>query len=220
VVCAHTYALHLSISPHYRGYLVVISWLSRGYLVVLSWFYRGYILVISWLYRGQINISCPNTEDGMPFEEPDALYALLSSVQRLSLQEPVFLKCSADLTATQADALTDTAAKFEFVKGLIFCNLTKDRASPLFDRGEIETLAMKGGISGRAVGPKSLWLLSHTFRRHGRRFVLVGCGGIFTAEDAYARIKAGASLIQVRVRVRVRVHARVLSIARTLALCV
>jgi dihydroorotate dehydrogenase len=133
----------------------------------------------------------------MPFEEPDALHALLSSVQQLSLQEPVFLKCSADLTMPQADALMDTAAKFEFVKGLIFCNLTKDRASPSFDRGEIANLTMKGGISGRAVGPKSLRLLSHAFRRHGRRFVLVGCGGIFTAEDAYARIRAGASLIQV-----------------------
>ena len=53
-----------------------------------------------------------------------------------------------------------------------------------------------GGMSGKVVGEMSDDLISYIYKKTGREFVIVGCGGIFSAEDAYRKIKNGASLLQ------------------------
>ncbi len=53
-----------------------------------------------------------------------------------------------------------------------------------------------GGLSGKPVQDLSDKLLAHIYKREGKRFVLVGCGGVFSAEDAYKKIRLGASLVQ------------------------
>lgn len=128
-----------------------------------------------------VNVSCPNAYGGLPFEEPKRLNLLLSALDRVRTTKPVFLKFSSDVPFSVLDKLLAVASKHR-VAGLVLTNLTK--------------CSGKGGLSGGAVKDKSLAVLKHVKARTGNRFVLVSCGGIFTAEDAYERFRHGATLVQ------------------------
>ncbi len=80
-------------------------------------------------------------------------------------------------------------------KGVIFGNLQKDRKDPSFDAAEIEK-AGKGNFSGKPTYARSNGLIRLAYKKYKERFVIVGCGGIFSAEDAYTKIKLGATLLQ------------------------
>ncbi|MBR9692979.1 hypothetical protein GOV07_03560, partial [Candidatus Woesearchaeota archaeon] len=75
-------------------------------------------------------------------------------------------------------------------------NLGKDRATLKLKSKKKHYEPYKGGISGPVIKAKALALITHIKKRTGKRFVLVGCGGISTAEDAFVYILAGASLVQ------------------------
>lgn len=128
-----------------------------------------------------VNVSCPNAYGGLPFEEPARLEKLLSALDGIPTKKPVFLKFSPDLSFLTLNRLLAVAAKHR-VAGLVLTNLTK--------------CGGKGGLSGGAVKDKSLAVLKHVKARMKGRFVLVSCGGIFTAEDAYERFRNGATLVQ------------------------
>ncbi len=138
-----------------------------------------------------VNISCPNAFGGEPFTDPALLDRLLTSVDRCA-DKPVFVKLAADLTPHQLDAILDVATRHA-VAGFVCSNLTKDR-SRLDITGALPS--MKGGISGKAVQYLSDEQIRHVYRRTGGKYSIIGVGGIFTAEDAYRKIRAGASLVQ------------------------
>ena len=104
------------------------------------------------------------------------------------------MKCGADLSFAELDTLVEIAKKHR-LHGFILTNLTKKR-----DRAEIlpqEIIGLKhGGVSGKPVFQASNDLISHLYKTTGDRFVIIGCGGIFSAEDAYKKIRCGASLVQ------------------------
>jgi len=141
-----------------------------------------------------LNISCPNTFGGEPFTDPQRLAALLTELDKIETKKPVFLKCGADLSFAELDTLVEIAKKHR-LHGFILTNLTKKR-----DRAEIlpqEIIGLKhGGVSGKPVFQASNDLISHLYKTTGDRFVIIGCGGIFSAEDAYKKIRCGASLVQ------------------------
>ncbi len=141
-----------------------------------------------------INISCPNTFGGEPFTKPELLEPLLHSIDSLETRKPVFLKMPVDLSINEMEALVDVALRYR-VHGLIFSNLTKRR-----DRSEMRidepVPSLHGGLSGRPIFEASNHLLSHFYRHVGSRLVLIGTGGIFSAQDAYKKIRCGASLVQ------------------------
>lgn len=139
-----------------------------------------------------INISCPNTVSGQPFIDPDNLEKLLTTLDTIPTEKPVFIKLSPDLTEINLDAIL-AVTRVHRVHGIICANLTKKRDNPqLFDAAIPE----KGGVSGAAVQDMADQMLSHIYKKEGKRFVLVGCGGVFSAEDAYKKIRLGATLIQ------------------------
>jgi dihydroorotate dehydrogenase len=138
-----------------------------------------------------VNISCPNAIGGQPFTNPSALDKLLSAIDKVDCAKPIFLKLSPDLTHTEIDELLKII-KSHRVHGLIISNLTKPR-----DNVNIkDDVPEKGGISGKVVEGLSNDLLKYVYSKVGRDLVLVGVGGIFTAEDAYRKIRLGASLVQ------------------------
>ena len=139
-----------------------------------------------------VNISCPNAEGGQTFTVPAKLDMLLDSLDKIETKKPIFLKLTPDLSLDEVDALLDVARGHR-VHGLITVNLTKKRDNPKIIDADVPE---KGGISGKPVQALSDDLLSHIYKREGKRFVLVGVGGVFSAEDAYAKIRHGASLIQ------------------------
>lgn len=79
------------------------------------------------------------------------------------------------------------------VQGIICSNLTKRR-----DNEKIldANISEKGGMSGKIVGDLANEQLRYIYKRAGDRYVLMGCGGISSAEDAYEKIKSGATLVQ------------------------
>lgn len=140
-----------------------------------------------------LNISCPNTFGGEPFTTPQKLEALLSETDKVITDKPIFIKMPLNLKWEEFKALCDVAAKHN-IKGLIIANLNKERTEDkIFDK---IAYTAKGGISGRPTFDLSNELISHTYRAFGTRFVIIGVGGIFSAEDAYEKIKRGATLVQ------------------------
>jgi len=130
-----------------------------------------------------INISCPNAYGGHPFHRPKAYEELLKGIDVLRIKKPIFVKLSPDLTKANVDAIINISKKHK-VDGFIVSNLTK--------RHDIG----KGGLSGKAVEKSANEMLKYVYKKTRGRFVLIGVGGIFSAEDAYRKIKYGASLVE------------------------
>jgi len=140
-----------------------------------------------------INISCPNTCGGQPFIEPEALKLLLTEIDKIETSKPVLIKLSPDLPFDKIDELI-IIAKEHRVHGIICTNLTKKRDTPLLRDNNIPN---HGGISGLPVQKLSDEMIAHIYKKEGKRFIIIGSGGIFTAEDAYRKIRLGASLLQI-----------------------
>lgn len=139
-----------------------------------------------------LNVSCPNAYGGEPFHQPAALDALLRAYRQLHLTKPVFVKISPDLDLAVVDQLVQTMIQYH-VTGVICGNLTKDRSNPAIHDAVVPPV---GGLSGKPTRARSLALIRHIYQTAGNQLIIIGVGGIFSAEDAYADILAGASLIQ------------------------
>jgi len=145
-----------------------------------------------------INISCPNTKGGQPFVAPHKLDYLLDIVDEIPTEKPIFIKFSPDLSHQDIDELL-AAARSHRVHGIICTNLTKKRDAAVIREGTVPAV---GGLSGKMVQEQSEDMLAYIYRKEcqrkdGKQLVLIGSGGVFTAEDAYRKIRLGASLIHI-----------------------
>ncbi len=139
-----------------------------------------------------INISSPNTPGLRALQEAVALDALLAAVidARGPSGPPVFLKVAPDLDPADIDAIAKVVVDRR-VDALIVANTTVSRP-PLASRHAGES----GGLSGEPLKPLALQRLRDFRTATGGQLPLIAAGGIASAEDAYARIRAGASLVQ------------------------
>lgn len=138
-----------------------------------------------------INVSCPNAFGGQPFHHPETLDKLLAKIDKIPTAKPVFIKLSPDLSYFQIDKII-AVLKRHRVDGLIISNLTKKRPDQIMTKEALP----KGGISGKPVEKLSNELIAYIYKKTKKRFVIIGCGGVFSGKDAYMKIKLGASLIQ------------------------
>ena len=147
----------------------------------------------------ELNISCPNLLNLHNLKEqlasPSGLAKVLQQLSLLDLKRPVFIKMPLERSLEELDLLVETAKPFPFIQGLIFSNLAKDRNNPAFDPVEVQK-AGKGNFSGKPVERGSNEALRYVYKKYRDRFMLVGVGGVFTAEDAYMKVRSGASLVQ------------------------
>ena len=141
-----------------------------------------------------VNVSSPNTPGLRSLQARDALDALLGRVPRARddgrRRTPLLVKISPDLSDGECGEIADVALS-RGVDGLIVGNTTTDRP-PLRSAHREEA----GGLSGVPLFEPSTRLLSRMYRLTEGRLVLVGAGGIASGRDAYDKIKAGASLVQ------------------------
>ncbi|HEX6926542.1 MAG TPA: quinone-dependent dihydroorotate dehydrogenase [Longimicrobiaceae bacterium] len=149
-----------------------------------------------------VNVSSPNTPGLRSLQETEPLRALLRAVVERARARaaggsppPVLVKLSPDLTDTQAEEAVDIAAA-ERVSGVIAVNTTVERTGLRTPANEVERLGL-GGISGRPLRRRALELVARIYKHTGGRIPIIGVGGIFTAGDAWERLRAGASLLQV-----------------------
>jgi dihydroorotate dehydrogenase (fumarate) len=140
-----------------------------------------------------INISCPNTFGGEPFTTPQDLDDLLQAVDKLRVRRPVFVKFPIDKTWPETKKLLDVCARHA-VQGITLGNLYKDRATVQLQE-KFDT-SIKGNFSGKPCWEKSNELLEKMYAHYNHRFVFSGVGGVFSAEDAYTKIRLGASVVE------------------------
>jgi len=143
----------------------------------------------------ELNISCPNLKGSLSLYPPENLKKLLDALTKLKITKPVFVKMPIEKSDAEVRAMLAVIAKYKWITGVIFGNLQKDRKDPAFVKEEITT-AGKGHFSGKPTFMRSNQLIKLAYQEYGTRFVIVGCGGIFSAEDAYRKIRSGATLLQ------------------------
>jgi dihydroorotate dehydrogenase len=145
------------------------------------------------------NISSPNTPGLRALQATDELRGLIEALQKLraelvaagSKHRPIFVKiapdCDDDLLAAIAQTALDTA-----LDGLIVSNTTLARDAVKNSPHAAEA----GGLSGKPLFAPSTQVLRKMYKLTDGKIPLIGVGGISSAEDAYAKIRAGASLVQ------------------------
>lgn len=144
----------------------------------------------------ELNISCPNLHGEVDFYKPKNLQMLLQAVTALNLTRPVFIKMPIEKGNKEVLAMMEVITEFP-VAGVIFGNLQKDRTDTSFVKKEISAWeGKKGNFSGKPTWKRSNELIKLVYQRYGKSIVIIGSGGVFSAEDAYTKIRLGASLVQ------------------------
>jgi dihydroorotate dehydrogenase len=142
-----------------------------------------------------VNISSPNTPGLRDLQAAGRLAELLvaarAGLARAGKAVPVLVKIAPDLDREALGPLIETALA-EGAAGLIISNTTIARPASLRGRNKGEA----GGLSGRPLLAPSTALLRAAARIAAGRLVLVGAGGVATGADAYAKLRAGATLVQ------------------------
>ncbi len=142
----------------------------------------------------ELNISCPNLFGDVSFYPPQNLEELLTAVDRLKLKRPLFVKMPINNSDREILSMLKVIAKHS-PAGVILGNLQKDRKNPLLVKSEVRKFTV-GNFSGKPTFDRSNQLISLVYKHYKKRFIIIGCGGVFSAEDAYEKIKRGASLVQ------------------------
>lgn len=140
-----------------------------------------------------VNVSSPNTPGLRDLQAVESLRPVLQAVLD-SVEVPVLVKIAPDLSDEDVDAVADLAVELGLA-GIVATNTTIRRDGLRTDPAEVAAMGA-GGLSGPPVAERSLEVLRRLYRRVGDRLVLISVGGIETADQAWERILAGATLLQ------------------------
>ena len=146
-----------------------------------------------------INVSSPNTPGLRKLQDKEMLDELLTEISggrgssraahfpngSPSRQVPMLIKIAPDLTFDQIDDVVTLVQKHG-IAGIVATNTTIDHPTP-----------PEGGLSGAPLRARATECVHHVCRQTQGKLPIIGVGGIFTAEDAYEKIRAGASLVEV-----------------------
>jgi dihydroorotate dehydrogenase len=138
-----------------------------------------------------VNVSSPNTPGLRDLQAVESLRPILEAA-RSETSTPVLVKIAPDLTDAEIDEIADLAVELGLA-GIVATNTTVSRAG--LETPGLDTLG-EGGVSGPPLAERSLDVLRRLYARVGDRLALISVGGIETADDAWQRITAGASLLQ------------------------
>lgn len=137
----------------------------------------------------EVNISCPNTMAGEPFNEsPEALDRLFTELDKIDRPQPTLVKMPLNKSWGEFKALLDVLAEHN-VQALSIANLQKDRTGLEIPRD------WEGGLSGGPTYRASNAMIRQVYREYGERFAIAGIGGVFTPQQAYEKIRSGSSLV-------------------------
>lgn len=148
-----------------------------------------------------VNVSSPNTPGLRDLQAVDKLGPILRRVRREldaarpTPHLPLLVKIAPDLADEDLDRVTHLAIDVG-LDGIIATNTTIRRDGLVTPQAEIEAIGA-GGLSGRPLRERALEVLRRVRARAGARLVLVAAGGIATADDAWERVRAGATLVQI-----------------------
>jgi dihydroorotate dehydrogenase len=144
-----------------------------------------------------INVSSPNTPGLRSLQNVEPLIAIIRAARTardravMASPTPLLLKIAPDLSAADVEDIARVALE-EKLDGLVVANTTISRPESLMSRERTQT----GGLSGAPLLEMSTRLLRRVFELTRGQLPLVGVGGVSSGSDAYAKIRAGASLVQ------------------------
>ncbi|MGD0602113.1 MAG: quinone-dependent dihydroorotate dehydrogenase [Streptosporangiaceae bacterium] len=147
-----------------------------------------------------VNVSSPNTPGLRDLQSAERLRPVLVAVRQAldaavpGRHVPLLVKIAPDLTDTDVDAVADLALELG-LDGIIATNTTISRAGLASPAAEVAA-AGAGGLSGAPLRDRALAVLIRLRARTGDRLVLIAAGGIETPDDAWVRLRAGATLVQ------------------------
>ena len=152
-----------------------------------------------------INVSSPNTPQLRELQQSEQLTSLLVALQthNRELQKlygratpvPLLVKISPDLERRDLELIVDVIQRLE-IDGIIATNTTISRDNLRTNANRVEACGA-GGLSGKPLTNKATQIIAELYQLTHGRIPLIGVGGVFTAEDAWEKICAGASLVQV-----------------------
>jgi dihydroorotate dehydrogenase len=151
-----------------------------------------------------VNVSSPNTPGLRELQRAEALNELLSALQRRNQElasahprrvpVPLLVKIAPDLNEQELESIVEIAERANLA-GIIATNTTTSRAGLRTSQDKVAACG-EGGLSGAPLRPRSTEIIATLYRLTRGQMTIIGVGGVFTAEDAWEKISAGASLIQ------------------------
>ncbi|MDZ4850881.1 MAG: quinone-dependent dihydroorotate dehydrogenase [Pirellulaceae bacterium] len=146
-----------------------------------------------------LNLSCPNAKGGKDFFAiPGSISRLLEQLSPFGITCPVFLKVTPNPNSVEIERSIAEADPFAFVRGFMFNLPTGKPASLKLATPRTVLENMPGAVSGQPVSELINTCIRELYLRMPRhRFSIIAAGGIFNAEDAYQKIRLGASLLQI-----------------------
>jgi dihydroorotate dehydrogenase len=156
-----------------------------------------------------VNVSSPNTPNLRQLQDKAALSDILNALAETQngilknpenqnpphLPKPILVKVAPDLTFEALDEIL-ALAKSHQVAGIVATNTTITRPTTT-DTERASIYAETGGLSGKPLRARSTEIIRHIYKQSRGALPIIGVGGIFTAEDAWEKIAAGASLVQI-----------------------
>jgi dihydroorotate dehydrogenase len=147
-----------------------------------------------------VNVSSPNTPNLRQLQDKAALDEILSALQAINHSgplptRPVLVKVAPDLSFEALDEIVALAGPRDLA-GIVATNTTIARPATSDTAGAL-TYGETGGLSGRPLRARSTEVIRHLHRQTNGRLPIIGVGGIFSAEDAWEKVTAGASLVQI-----------------------
>lgn len=151
-----------------------------------------------------VNVSSPNTPNLRELQRPEMLAKLLEALQErnekraqdlsLSAPTPLLLKIAPDLNNHEIESIVEIATRTKLA-GMIATNTTVSRADLRTATATIAAIG-EGGLSGGPLRDRSNQVIALIYRLTNGTLPIIGVGGVFSAEDAWDKICAGASLVQ------------------------
>lgn len=145
-----------------------------------------------------VNVSSPNTPGLRELQEKEPLKRILTGLKETNKKQPkekpILLKIAPDLTTAQLDDIVEIISETA-IEGLIATNTTISREGLSYSREYIEAIGA-GGVSGAPLTQKSEEVISYLRKKLGPDLLIIGVGGIMSADDAVRKLEAGANLVQ------------------------
>ena len=141
-----------------------------------------------------INVSSPNTPGLRNLQAVDELRPIVDIVQK-STSTPVFVKIAPDLANEDIDAVAELAKEMKLA-GIVATNTTISRDRLSTPHRKVESMGA-GGVSGRPLTKRALEVTERLYKSLRGELAIISVGGIFSPQDAWERIAAGANLLQI-----------------------
>lgn len=142
-----------------------------------------------------INVSSPNTPGLRQLQDKSALADIIAALRAVDATKPLWVKVAPDLEWAAVDELTALALDCGLA-GVVATNTTLARPETR-DPARAQVYAQSGGLSGAPLRARSTEIIRHIHRSTQGRLPIIGVGGVFNTEDAWEKITAGASLVQI-----------------------